>query len=143
MKLPVHQKNEWNFFYLLVKFIALGWANVARRNWFNFSSYRKGKKMTRSALLAALLALALTACGEKPAEEAASAATDAAQSATEAAGEAATAATEAAAASDAAAPAAADAAAAAGDAAAAATDAAAAATDAAATAEAAPTPAAK
>ena len=26
--------------------------------------------MTRSALLAALLALALTACGEKPAEEA-------------------------------------------------------------------------
>lgn len=32
--------------------------------------HTKEIKMTRSALLAALLALALTACGEKPAEEA-------------------------------------------------------------------------
>jgi predicted small lipoprotein YifL len=44
---------------------------MVRRYWFNFSSIRlRIQKMTRSALLAALLALALTACGEKPAEEA-------------------------------------------------------------------------
>ena len=43
---------------------------IVNRTRLNISSYTKEFKMTRSALLAALLALALTACGEKPAEEA-------------------------------------------------------------------------
>jgi predicted small lipoprotein YifL len=50
-----------------------------------FNCYFKGKKMTRSILLAALLALALTACGKKEEAAAPEAAAPAAEAAAPAA----------------------------------------------------------
>jgi predicted small lipoprotein YifL len=71
-------KNSGIFFSSCVEFLhPARLIIITCRKWFFHCLHVKGYKMTRSALLAALLALALTACGQK--EEAAPAEAPAAE----------------------------------------------------------------